>query len=262
MTDKQKSPRIAALQALEASYQRHRHDRVADQHAAHGRGGNDHPERQSPDRHVAASDDGIPAHAARGHASVPRRRLLRVKLRANLRRPIVRKILLGIASTLAVVAFVVIGLWWRLASGPITIDLVTPWLAAAIEQNLGKNHSVEIGGTQLERDASGRAALRIRDIVVHDADKNVVAVAPKAEVSVSGTSLLMGRLRARRLSLVGAELAVRIERDGQVTISAGADKTPLAITPAIVKSAAQRAAAAAAARSRHENKSNTDAAPG
>src|SRR5439155_11721140 len=54
------------------------------------------------------------------------------------------------------------------------------------------------------------------------------ASAPKAEVRLSGTALLMGRLRAESLNLVDAELAVRITRDGYVTVSAGDTAKPLA----------------------------------
>ena len=46
-------------------------------------------------------------------------------------------------------------LWWRLGSGPIMLDLATPWLISAIEQNLGSRYRVQVGGTQLERDAQG-----------------------------------------------------------------------------------------------------------
>ena len=55
-------------------------------------------------------------------------------------------------------------------------------------------------------------------------------------------SLLRGQVRAQRVSLVGAELSVRIEADGQVTMSTGAEKRPLAVTPAIVKAAPAMAA--------------------
>ena len=41
-------------------------------------------------------------------------------------------------------------------------------------------------------------------------------------------SLLSGHLRAESLNLVGAEMAVRIEQDGGVTVFAGADKHPIA----------------------------------
>ena len=120
------------------------------------------------------------------------------------------------------------GLWWRLGAGPINLDLATPWLAAAIEDNIGHGNTVEVGGTQIERAGRIRIAVRIRDIVVRDRDQVVVATAPKAEVKLSGTALLMGRLRAESLNLVDAELAVRITPDGQVTVSAGDTAKPLA----------------------------------
>jgi hypothetical protein len=119
-------------------------------------------------------------------------------------------------------------LWWRLGNGPIQLDVVTPWLASAIEENFGSSHHVEVGGTQIERTENGDTAVRLRDIVVRDADGTVVASAPKAEVHVSGMSLLSGHMRAESLNLVGAEMAVRIEADGGVTVFAGADKHPIA----------------------------------
>ena len=128
-----------------------------------------------------------------------------------------------------------VGLWsaWGWAacgggsrSGPIDLDLATPWLIAAIEENFGGYHQVEVGGTQIERDANGRTALRIRDIVVRDPDGTIVASAPKAEVGVSSAGLFTGRVRAERLSLVGAEMAVRIEPDSKITVFAGANKRP------------------------------------
>ena len=62
-----------------------------------------------------------------------------------------------------------------------------------------------------------------------------MARAPKAEVHVSTLSLLTGHMRVASLNLVGAELEVRIERDGQVTVFAGADKRPFvtASVPAV-----------------------------
>jgi hypothetical protein len=175
---------------------------------------------------------------AQTRASGEKLRLARVawwRIRGGLRRPLVRRLLAVGTACLALAGIAVGGLWLRLMAGPIEINLASPFLAAAIEENIGRRHHVEIGGTQIERDEGGRTALRIRDILIRDADENVVASAPKAEVSISGSALLMGRLRAKRVSLVGAELSVRIEQDGQVTISTGAERRPLAVTPAIVK---------------------------
>src|SRR5262249_11297277 len=49
-----------------------------------------------------------------------------------------------------VVLLALVALWWRLSSGPIELDIATPWLTAAIKENFGPGHEVEIGGTQIE----------------------------------------------------------------------------------------------------------------
>nr|QDP25934.1 hypothetical protein FNV92_28840 [Bradyrhizobium cosmicum] len=128
-------------------------------------------------------------------------------------------------------------LWWRLGAGPINLDIATPWLAAAIEDNIGHGNTVEVGGTQIERVGRVRIAVRIRDIIVRDRDHAIVASAPKAEVKLSGVGLLMGHLRAESLNLVDAELAIRIAPDGTVTVSAGDTAKPLATGVASKKDA-------------------------
>ncbi|MGA2818436.1 MAG: hypothetical protein ABSE67_19525, partial [Xanthobacteraceae bacterium] len=115
--------------------------------------------------------------------------------------------MIGLGVFGGLVALGCVALWWRLGNGPIQLDVVTPWLASAIEENFGSSHHVEVGGTQIERTENGDTAVRLRDIVVRDADGTVVASAPKAEVHVSGMSLLSGHMRAESLNLVGAEMA-------------------------------------------------------
>jgi hypothetical protein len=140
----------------------------------------------------------------------------------------VRRIAVVIAVLMVIFAGCFGGLWWRLGAGPINLEMATPWLAAAIEENIGNGNTVEVGGTQIERAGKIRIAVRIRDIIVRDRDHAIVASAPKAEVRLSGTALLIGRLRAESLNLVDAELAVRITPDGYVTVSAGDTAKPLA----------------------------------
>jgi hypothetical protein len=161
---------------------------------------------------------------------------LRYRALGWLRSSFMRRLFWGFAICGAFATIVVLGLWWRLSSGPIALDVATPWLKAAIEENFGGHHSVEVGGTQLERDERGRTSLRLRDIVVRDADGTIVASAPKAEVGLSGRSLLMGQLRAQSLNLVGAEMSIRIEPDGRLTVFAGADNRPIATAAPTVKS--------------------------
>ncbi len=161
------------------------------------------------------------------------------------RSPLVRRVLVGFCAV-AFAALVSCGVvWWQLSSGPIAIDIVTPWLTSALEEKLGGKHRVEVGGTVLERDEVGRSALRLRDIVVRDAQGTVIASAPKAEVGVTAISLLTGRVQTERLSLIGAEMALRIESNGDVNVLAGAAKPALA-APAVTNSIAAAIAAPAA----------------
>src|SRR5262249_35516051 len=129
----------------------------------------------------------------------------------RLERPMLRRLIYAGVGGGGVILVAAGLLWWRLASGPLSLDLVTPWLTSAVEERLGGGHRIEVGGTPAERDDGGRTALRLRDIVVRDRDGTVVASAPKAEVGLSGSSLLVGQVQATRLSLIGATMAVRID---------------------------------------------------
>jgi hypothetical protein len=149
----------------------------------------------------------------------------------------VRRLAIVIAALLVIFAGGFGGLWWRLGAGPINLEMATPWLAAAIEENIGHGNTVEVGGTQIERAGRIHIAVRIRDIVVRGRDHAIVASAPKAEVKLSGYALLLGRLRAESLNLVDAELAVRITPDGTVTVSTGGNARPLATGVASKKEA-------------------------
>ena len=159
----------------------------------------------------------------------------------------IRRVALVITSLLVIFVGCFGVLWLRLGAGPINLDVATPWLAAAIEDNIGNGNTVEVGGTQIERAGRIRIAVRIRNIVVRDNEHAIVATAPKAEVRLSGAALLMGRLRAESLNLVDAELAVRITPDGYVTVSTGDTAKPLATGVASKRLAAGDAAGQPAA---------------
>jgi len=209
MARQQAYPSIAALRKLEASL----HADLREQDACARDAGT----------HDAWATEGGPDHDQASRLRCLKRFHWRLRLPRGRR---FRKFLLVSGALGSVGLVAMLALWWRLSNGPIELDLATPWLTAAIKENFGGGYEVEIGGTQLERDASGRTALRIRDIVVRDADGTIVASAPKAEVGLSGSGLMSGRIRAERLSLVGAEMAVRIEPDSKVTVFAGSRQRP------------------------------------
>src|SRR5216684_2347202 len=71
----------------------------------------------------------------------------------------VKRFAVVIAALMVIFAVCFGGLWWRLGAGPINLDIATPWLAAAIEENIGHGNTVEVGGTQIERAGKIRIAV-------------------------------------------------------------------------------------------------------
>src|SRR5580692_13127408 len=48
---------------------------------------------------------------------------------------LIRRVGIGTAIVVGVLVVGGGGLWWRLSSGPIQLDVFTPWLVSAIEEN-------------------------------------------------------------------------------------------------------------------------------
>src|SRR5664280_1254642 len=65
----------------------------------------------------------------------------------------VKRLAVVIAALVVIFAGCFGALWWRLGAGPINLEMATPWLATAIEENIGHGNTVEVGGTQIERAA-------------------------------------------------------------------------------------------------------------
>jgi hypothetical protein len=145
-----------------------------------------------------------------------------------MRRPWARRLLVTVAVLVVVAGAAFGGLSWRLARGPISLDLATPWLVEAIQEKLGSQQRVEVGGTQIERGADGRTSVRLLDVRLRDGAGAVLASAPKVEVGLSGTGLMTGQIRAERISLVDAEVSVRIDAEGRLTVAAGGETRPVA----------------------------------
>lgn len=230
-----KDPKLAALRSLEESLHRHRCAAAACAEPARSlkrislKGGRRIPDFQQMHwvRPVLIAFAAICGAIGQFIAETQER------LGRSRRRPVVRAIMITTAAGFAVIVLGCGGLWWRLASAPIPFDIATPYLTSAIAENLGHRYRVEIGGTLIELDENRRMAVRMRDVVLRDSDGAIVASAPKAEAGFSAASLLSLRPRAEIINLVGAEVALRIEADGKLTVFAGADKRPIAVSPVL-----------------------------
>lgn len=224
MADIKIGPKLDGLRHLQASLDEHRRGQVA-----------------------AAACLAAVLPAARSRlAFLSHLRLPRVRLKSKLCR---RAAIAGGVFVLAVAIGLGL-LWWRLNSGPIALNIATPWITAAIKENFGPNHDVHVGGTILERDRAGQTAVRVVNVVVRDPDGTIVLSAPRAEVGISGSSLLTGRPRAASIKLVGTELSVRIAPDGQFTLLSANERPASAPTDAPAPVSATPVAAAVEAQSK------------
>jgi hypothetical protein len=228
MTDQNESPRSSALQEMEAELQHHRREQ-----GDAGRGSALPLQRQwfriPPAWRVQYRAWRLRQPSwLRGLSS---RIAFDPRVMFDRRHSAMRRVAIGVGATTAILIIVAGAVWWRLASGPISLDVATPWLTAAIEQNFGSRYRIQVGGTQLERDDHGRTALRLRDIMVRDSSGSLVAAAPKAEVGIAGSSLLFGNPRAESFRLVDAKLVIHIEDDGRANVFAGGEKPLVTIAP-------------------------------
>jgi hypothetical protein len=252
MADKDISPKLAALRSLEESLHRHRRAEPAGTGPGWPR---DRARRRTARgplvrllrwarpvlAPLAVGCDAVIAAFQGLYQRVNRTGVLQrtqaALVRLSRRRGI-RIAALATGTSALVVTLALAGLWWRLTSGPIPLDLATPWLTAAVAENLGHRYQIEIGGTVMELDENRRMAIRMRDIVLRDKEGAAVASAPKAEAGFALATLLSGRPRVDSFNLVGAEIALRVETDGKVAVFAGADKRPIATSPVLASAEA------------------------
>lgn len=109
----------------------------------------------------------------------------------------------------------------RLSQGPVALTFLT----ARVETMMNANVSglrAEIGDVILERDQeTGVPRFRLRDIRLEDTVGNLIAMAPRAAIDVSGRALLAGRVQPLEFELIGARIVVRRQRDGSFQLGFG-----------------------------------------
>ena len=110
---------------------------------------------------------------------------------------------------------------WRLSQGPVALTFLTERVETLLNANVSGVRA-EIADVVLERDQkSGVPRFRLRNIRLHDTSGNLIAMAPRAAVDVSGRALLAGQVQPIEFELIGAEIVVRRQRDGSFQFGFG-----------------------------------------
>lgn len=119
-----------------------------------------------------------------------------------------------VAGVLAVVVLLVGLAFWRLSTGPVQLDFVTPRIEEALSDPKG-GLSVQIGTTELTWGGWARTVdLHARDVRVRDRTGALVAALPDAVVRLSLRALVQGIVAPTAVELIGARVSLRRDQDG------------------------------------------------
>ncbi len=120
-----------------------------------------------------------------------------------------------VLSTALTAAVAVALLAWRLTTGPISLNFLTPLIEQALDVS-GDGVTVHIDDTVLEWTAGsgGLPEFRVRGLHVLSPQGDLIAEAPAAAIRLSITALLSGRLAPTRIDLIGPQITLERSADG------------------------------------------------
>jgi Protein of unknown function/AsmA-like C-terminal region len=134
---------------------------------------------------------------------------------------------LSVLSVVAIATIVAALLLLRISQGPVPLTFLNGRIEKAINQQLKGLH-VSLGDAVLEVDKNGNIPhIRFQNLVLRDADNNIIASAPRAAVSIDKQALFSGNIVADSLELIGPKISARRNLDGSLTLGVGgqADQT-------------------------------------
>ncbi len=114
----------------------------------------------------------------------------------------------------------------RLSQGPVAAGFLNTRIEQSISQQFPEMKA-KLGEAQFTlKGAGGLPVISFRNVALNDAKGNEVASAPEAAVSLSLSDLLMGRIRAKSLDLVGPAISARRNNDGSLVLGLNAQQEP------------------------------------
>ncbi|MCH8154645.1 MAG: AsmA-like C-terminal domain-containing protein, partial [Proteobacteria bacterium] len=134
-----------------------------------------------------------------------------------------------VAGILAVLVLLMLVAIWRLSSGPVQLDFLTPRIEAALADPQS-GRSVRIGSTQLTWAGERRSIeIHTRDVRIRDREGVTIAALPDVVIRLSLRALVQGTIAPTAVEVIGARLSLVRGPDGNFRFErelAGTDARP------------------------------------
>ena len=123
---------------------------------------------------------------------------------------------LGIVSRVLVILLVIVavaaaGLAWRLASGPLTLNILSGSVRDRIAHAVGPQAEVNLDAIVLAWTADGGPRIRLRGVVLSDKGTGFEASLPTTDVRLNGFDLLLGTLSPTQIHVYSPRLGVPVQ---------------------------------------------------
>jgi len=115
---------------------------------------------------------------------------------------------------------------WRLSSGPIALDFMTPYIEAALSDRDGSIR-VQLEGTELGL-GENRHLLEFRalGVQIFTSGETPIATVPQLALTINGRALLRGELAPNSIRLYGLKVRLVCEADGSIACGLGDKSDP------------------------------------
>ena len=125
------------------------------------------------------------------------------------------EVVLGLLALLAIPTAVLL---WRLASGPVEVDFLTPYIAEAFEESTPES-SVEVGATVLQWQGLARSIdLKARNIRFIGKEGDLALALPEVSVKLSVRALMRGVIAPTVIQVRDAYIYLVRQADGAIRL--------------------------------------------
>ncbi len=126
-----------------------------------------------------------------------------------------------LASVVAALAIAIVAIGWRLESGPVSLDFLTPWLQQMLSAP-DQRYAVVFEHTELSLDASAHTFNILADGVhIKRSNGSAEVVVPRVALDLSLRAALTGVLAPTRIVLTAPEMRLQRATDGTIHLDLG-----------------------------------------